>query len=298
MLLNTENKFAKESKIQIENLDFHVLVMFRCCSDEEIPIHETLLHTHVFYELFVCKQGEVNIKTTQGDIFLSSGDIVIIPPTQAHVLKHTAKNTETYIISFLCKKAGNEDSVNLYKKLASIVNSEIHIFKNRHDFISGIEKIVKESFLESTDNFWGALHLLELLLRIAKEKNDIEMKKGLNNKKGEMIPNDIERMIKLENMIGTWYLQNYQTADYAKELFISTRQLDRISIKRYGKSLHQLIVDRRLTFAEQLLLTTDLTVDTIASNAGFSSGASLYRELKKRHGVTPTQFRRQKDRFR
>ena len=77
-----------------------------------------------------------------------------------------------------------------------------------------------------------------------------------------------------------------------KELFISTRQLDRIVIKRYGKSLHQLIVDRRFTLAEQLLSTTDLTVEVIASRAGFSSSASLYREFKKRRGVTPAAFRR------
>ena len=99
-------------------------------------------------------------------------------------------------------------------------------------------------------------------------------------------------MVKLDIMIANRYLQKFTASDYANELFISTRQLDRIAIKRYGKSIHQLIVDRRFTLAEQLLSTTDLTVEDIASRSGFSSSASLYREFKKRKGVTPAVFRK------
>ena len=55
-------------------------------------------------------------------------------------------------------------------------------------------------------------------------------------------------------------------------------------------------VDRRFELAKQLLSTTELTVEVVAANAGFSSSASLYREFKKRMGLTPDAFRQEQNR--
>ena len=152
------------------------------------------------------------------------------------------------------------------------------------------KKIVEESFEENFEKFLAALHFLEMLLEIVKVKT--KEYAYTDQKNNESVAYDIERMMKLDSMIANRYLKKCNASDYAKELFISTRQLDRIVIKRYGKSLHQLIVDRRFTLAEQLLLTTDLTVEVIALRAGFSSSTSFYGEFKKRKGVTPAVFRK------
>lgn len=288
-----EKRSAPEAKIQIENINFHIRITMNRYAKEENPIHKALLHTHLFYELFMCRQGEIRIKTEQREILLRAGDLAIIPPNQAHVLMQAAQNTEMYIILFLCKRIGGENNIDLYKKLTPIVNGEIHVLNNCSEFLLETEKIVGASFSENTDIFWNAVHFLELFLKIAMEKSNREEITELPHKKNGVVSNDIERMMKLDHMIANRYIQNYSASDYAKELFISTRQLDRITIKRYGKSFHQVILDRRIALAEQLLLTTDLTVETIALNAGFSSSVGLYKEFKKRRGVTPTAFRKQ-----
>lgn len=281
---------TKESKVQLENVKFHVHVGFKRFSNEEIPVCETILHKHVYYELFVCKQGKISIKTAQENILLTSGDIAIIPPTKSHVLKYATENSQVYFLSFLCKKSTIESSVNLYRKLTPILNSEIQIFKNSPDFVLEIEKTVEELLFNDNELFWGALQLLELLLKIVDIKNIKEADE--KTKKSAVTSNEIESMIKLERMIANGYLYKYSASDYAKELFISTRQLDRIAIKNYGKTIHQLIVDKRVELAEQLLLTTDLSVESVALSSGFNSSASLYREFKKRRGVTPSMFRK------
>ena len=285
----TENKLAVESSVQIENIKFHILIDLQSKRDGARPAHETLLHKHVFYEMFVCKKGEIGIKTDDGDILLSTKDIAIIPPTKPHVLKYTAPDTERYTISFICHKIGEKNRIDIYKKLARLINGDIRIFQNRPEFISEAEKIVKEAFSADGEKFLTAMHFLELFLKMANANtviNDDEAKKK------EITPNDIERMMKIDVILANRYLQKYSTQDYANELFISARQLDRIAIKRYGKSLHQLIVDRRFALAEQLLKSADLTVEEVASSAGFTSSASLYREFKKRLGTTPTDFRK------
>ncbi len=286
------DKLPKEASVQIENVNFQVLITFQRWSGKEIPTHEPIMHNHVFYELFVCKQGEIRIKSADGDILLRAGDIALIPPAKAHILKHTGQDTEGYIIPFLCKKVNCKSGFDLYKKLTPIINNEIHIFKNCPDFIFETERIVEEFFSGSVENFLVALYLLELFLKMVRVKKNRDAEAETDTIKDDVVANDIERMMKLDSMIANRYLQQYSASDYAKELFISTRQLDRIVIKRYGKSLHQLIVDRRFAFAEQLLSTTDLTIEVIASSAGFSSSASLYREFKKRYGMTPAAFRK------
>lgn len=284
------DKLTKEASVSLENVNFRMLITLKYWSKGERPVHETLLHNHVFHELFVCKQGEINIKTADGDILLGSGDIAIIPPTKFHVLRYTGQDTQGYIIPFLCKKIGTEANINLYKKLLPIINNETYILRNSFDFIAKTEKIVEEFFSGATEKFLVALHLLELFLKIAEDKKHSDVS-VMDKRKNEAVSNDIERMMKLDGMIASRYLQKCTASDYAKELFISTRQLDRIVIKRYGKPLHQLIADRRFTLAKQLLTTTELTIEAVASSSGFSSSARLYKEFKKRHGVTPAAFR-------
>ena len=290
MKKNDNDKFTREASVLLENVDFHVLISFSNLSKGERPMHETLLHKHVFYEFFVCKQGEISIKTAEGDILLRSGDIAIIPPTKSHVLRYVSENTVGDIIPFTCKKVSGDNHIDVFKKLTPIMNNEIHIFNNCPEYISETREIVEESLAGRSEKFLTALRFLEMLFEIVKVKTREYLEADV--KKNGDTSNDIERMMKLDSMIASRYLQKFTAADYAKELFISTRQLDRIAIKRYGKSIHQLIVDRRFALAEQLLSTTDLTVEDIASRSGFSSSASLYREFKKRKGVTPAAYRK------
>lgn len=286
-----EKQQTKEFSVQLENVNFQILIVLPFYSNGERPLHETLMHKHVFHELFVCTKGEISIKTPDGNILLKTGDIAIIPPAKTHVLQYSGHDTKGCTIPFLLRRNGVEHSVDLYKKISRIAGEETHIFRDHLKFVQEIEKIIDESFQEKTEKFLPALHLLELFLKLAKERNEnIETEK--TQKKCEAVSNDIERMMHLDGLIATRYRQKCSGAELAKELFISTRQLDRIVTKRYGKSLHQLLVDRRFELAEQLLETTELTVEAVAANSGFSSSASLYREFKKRRGSTPAAFRK------
>lgn len=294
MKLKDEKQSTHKFNVQLENVNFQIMLVLPFGSDGERPPHEALMHKHVFHELFVCSQGEIRIKTPDGNILLGTGDIAIIPPTKTHVLQYSGHGTIGCTIPFLLRRSGAEHSVDLYKKILPIANEETHIFRNCPQFVQEIEMIINESFQERTETFLPALHLLELFLKLAKEKRK-NAEPAVAPKKNEAVPSDIERMMRLDELIATRYRQKCSSAEFAKELFISTRQLDRIVIKQYGKSLHQLLVDRRFELAQQLLATTDLTVEVVAANVGFSSSASLYREFKKRMGLTPDAFRQEQN---
>lgn len=284
---------TKEYAVQIENINFHVLIVLAYWSGGERPLSETMMHHHVFHELFICEQGEIHIKTSEGNILLKDGDIAVIPPTISHVLQYMQIGTQGYFIPFSCKKVGGENNIDLYKKLLPILDEKIQIFRDCPIIIKKTKKIIDEAYSDVKEKFISALHLLELLLNLIEEKNE----KGITFTeclKNEPVQNDIERMMHLDSLIATKYHQKCSCADFAEELYISTRQLDRIANKHYGKSFHKLIVDRRFDFAEKLLITTDMTVEQVAVMAGFGSNASFYREFKKRYGCTPMAFRKRK----
>jgi len=287
------DNFTTEARILLENVDFHMLVNFSCRLKGEKHLNETLLHNHVFYEFFLCKQGEICIKTAEEDILLKSGDVAIIPPSRSHVLKSSSENTEGYTIPFICKKINSDSTADIYKKLTPIINNKTHIFNNCQKYISDVEKIIESTLNCTSESFLTAFHFIEILFYLGIDKS--KSSENTPPKKIHATSDEIERMMKLDSIISNRYLQKNTVADYAKELFISARQLDRLAIKRFGKSIHQLIVDNRFKLAEQLLITTNLTVEDIALRVGFSSSASLYKEFKKRKGVTPAVFRSAKE---
>lgn len=68
--------------------------------------------------------------------------------------------------------------------------------------------------------------------------------------------------------------------------------LNRIFLKAKGVTLHQYIINYRITMAEQLLLSTDTSIMEISQKVGFSSLSLFIINFKKKNILTPSQFRK------
>jgi len=98
--------------------------------------------------------------------------------------------------------------------------------------------------------------------------------------------------MRLDALIASSYMKELTLKDIADSLYISSRQLDRIVRRRYGKTLHKVIMETRVRAAAHMLLTTDKAVDKIGREVGFSSNAGFYREFSRYCGSTPAEFRK------
>jgi transcriptional regulator GlxA family with amidase domain len=78
----------------------------------------------------------------------------------------------------------------------------------------------------------------------------------------------------------------------AERAHMSPRTFARRFKETTGATPHRWLLDQRLQHAEQLLETTDLTVDTVAAKAGFGSGDTLRHHFAERRGVSPHTYRR------
>lgn len=68
--------------------------------------------------------------------------------------------------------------------------------------------------------------------------------------------------------------------------------LNRIFLKSKGVTLHQYIINYRITIAEQLLISTEYSIMEISKRVGFSSLSLFTTNFKKKNMLTPTQFRK------
>ncbi|HUR02617.1 MAG TPA: helix-turn-helix domain-containing protein [Nonomuraea sp.] len=80
--------------------------------------------------------------------------------------------------------------------------------------------------------------------------------------------------------------------DLARHALMSTRTFARRFREATGTTPHAWLLDQRLNRAEELLETTNLSIQKIAQLVGFRSDSVLRDHFIKRHGVSPRDYRR------
>jgi len=84
------------------------------------------------------------------------------------------------------------------------------------------------------------------------------------------------------------------TADEAAAICrLSRSHFDRIFGHTMGMGFGEFCLRARVAFAAHRLLTTELSVEDVAAEAGFSDGSHLHRVFVARYGCTPATYRRQ-----
>lgn len=279
-----------EYQMQIE--DVYIQLLVDKPWDKQFCSKRLSLHSHVFSELFVCEKGELVLKTATGYVSLYPGDVAVVPPKVAHIRYQTEKPSEGCTIGFICRSKNSPTSNGLYRRLRLFsAGTQILVYRNQPFVLASIQKITDSA--GNQEYLLPVVYLTELLLKIlTKEHEAYETEETeITSAGSSQSAHNLLRMRELDSLIDSEYTKKWNTADVARKLFISPRQLDRIALKRYGKTLHQVIVDKRIKTAENLLVTTDMTIEKIAISVGFNSSVGFYREFVKRYNMTPAKYR-------
>ena len=91
--------------------------------------------------------------------------------------------------------------------------------------------------------------------------------------------------------IQTHYKRRISNSDIGKELNFHPNYLNRLMLKDTGKSLHQYLLNYRLTKALDLLQSTSMTVTQVACETGFSDVHHFSKFFQKQTGCTPGSFK-------
>jgi AraC family transcriptional regulator of arabinose operon len=79
--------------------------------------------------------------------------------------------------------------------------------------------------------------------------------------------------------------------EMSKELSMSVSSFQHTYKKIFGVNVMTDVINSRLEHARGLLATTDLTLDSIAVQSGYSNAFHLMRQFKDKYGLTPTEYR-------
>lgn len=289
-----ENKItlAKQRvcSISIENIQFRALVANTpiTVSENEETFSVSDIHNHVSAELFAVLKGKIEIITEGGNLLLNQGDLAIVPPWFPHCMICTESGSRVAEFGFICEKRIKGKTNDLYNKLLRYVAGDrVSVYRQVPDLCHNAAEILSENI--NCSEVLTALRTVELLLSISDRSHEVDIIQNTPKKDKY----DIDIMMYLDNKIARFNTEDMSSAKIANELYISSRQLDRIIRKRYGKTLHKLITEKRVRKAERLLTTTDITAENVGREAGFTSTPGFYREFVRYYGVTPAKYRNQ-----
>ena len=107
---------------------------------------------------------------------------------------------------------------------------------------------------------------------------------------------DINRLVRLDYLLNGCFTNQELSVGYAaKLLFVSERQLERITKKEYGKPFRRALCDRRIEAAEQMLLETDWSIARIAEAVGFPTKAGFCRAFEAKYGISAAAYKKAKN---
>lgn len=92
--------------------------------------------------------------------------------------------------------------------------------------------------------------------------------------------------------IDTHYMEKLSIVQLAQVAFLSKYHYLRAFKKYIGMTPYGYLCAVRISRAQNLLITTGLSVDDIGWQVGFSGSKNLIRQFKQSNGVTPGEYRK------
>lgn len=89
------------------------------------------------------------------------------------------------------------------------------------------------------------------------------------------------------------YCRRLTLADVAGAVHVTPPYLSRLLMREYGKNFIDLLSERRIQKAQELLTTTNLEIERITDQVGYKNSKYFIKAFKRMTGLTPGQYRKE-----
>lgn len=270
--------------VTVENVAVEFLVERPGTETEQIT--SITRHDHAYIELFACTSGNVVIDTEDGKVVLGSGDIAVIPAHFRHIMVDSESSGVGGVVGITFIRRYVQNCTDLYSVFHGISEKNgIERIGNCPGLCDAVGALINVS--AKSGSCLPALRLV-LLLAEALEQRAMPERLGMEM---SCIDRDIDRISRLDYLINSCFMRELTAKYVAESLFISERQLMRITQKLYGTTFRQALLNKRLDVAAKLLSETGDSVTEISRKVGFHSISHFYRSFGKRFGLPPSEYR-------
>lgn len=260
-------------------------------SDKHItPLKE---HSHNYYEFYFFLGGQVSITIKKQKYSLQRGDMILLPPGVKHYITIYDKDVAYqrfvfWITSEFAEQLRliSEDYVYLLKHSREHNQYVYHFDTITFNTIQSklfllSEEIHFQHFGKELKLSLSAKDLILHLNRVVYEMNHthtLREHQGLFERLAEYINEHLDEDLSLERLAKIFFVNKYHIAHLFKE--------------KYGISVHQYIIKKRLALCKDALLNDEEITETCLL-CGFSDYSSFYRAFKKEYGLSPKQYKNQ-----
>lgn len=253
-------------------------------------------HKHKLWELVFFIDGECKHKIMDNTFYATTGDVFLVGPTHVHEIE-PIKNKHCHRDLYFCDEQ--------VKSICSLIKFD-NLYQNICDNIMHIN--LSNSTLNMIIN---QLKTVEVHYELSKINTSIDNIKisdvcisVCNSILNFLLNTYILRNFELSPQQPQWIidiLTKFKSPEYftkkpidiIKNSGYSHSRFSELFKKHVGMSLIDYIVNKRLSYASDLLLTTDKSTLEISTIVGYNSYSCFVKLFKKRFNVSPIQYRKQ-----
>ena len=260
----TASKFAKESLLYLQETGY----------SKAIKKHTSFREHMDSFLFFTVVEGDGILKYQNAEYILKNNDCVFINCKNGY--SHTSDNWKIAWVHF------NGNNLN-------------NIF-NKY-----LERDGKIVFNYSNNNYLNIINNIYIIADSSSYLKDMniytELVNLLNAVMSETIYEDSSKNRKynldtIKQYIDTNYLQNISLDQLSTQFYINKFYLTRAFKERYGTTINNYILEKKITRSKELLRFTDDSIEDIAVACGIKDPNYFSRVFKKIEGTTPKEYRK------
>lgn len=287
--------FEKPTEEKVDTQDFGMPLRYYFVDTSSKDEMTMFAHWHNEIEIQIFTQGNAVITIDNSEVFVGTGDILIIPPQSIHFGYSECNRLQVHTFVFhaevICPQ-NRESSVMRY--FNPFINRTVGMPYVIHSNDKGYDDIIKTmlNIIEYSEKkpYCYELEIQKNLIDffICLYKNDyvkIKNDDSISNKNYLAIRDAISYIERNYSKPLTVELLS-ENAGFSKSRFMSIfKEYTNTTCKRY-------INQYRLESSLQKLRDTDTTVLNVAISSGYNNISLFNREFKKMFGVTPLEYRK------
>lgn len=252
-------------------------------------------HRHNYIELMYVYSGRMTHHINEQDITIEKGQLLLLNQNIEHSIDYCDENDIIFnfiirpeYLRFLSTMIEDENVVSkfIFDALYSYDNDgEFLVFKvqNNQKVTSYIESIIISLYEPQLYNDTELKLLVGILLtELMNHPENIESYTG----------DSYEKI--LSSTILKYIITNYQYGslhELSQLIHQPNYKICKIIKKQTGQTFTELLQNEKLKVAENLLITTSLTMQDIIQEVGYENISYFYRIFKKKYAMTPQMYR-------
>lgn len=256
-------------------------------------------HWHYFMELIVIEEGKVEMQMGESHYILQKGDLMLFHPKAVHAIYGVGEQPSKYLgIKFDINQMNAASSYS--PKLRSIFRSAEKrqmspVFPSGFQGTDNLIKMFSDCVTEMRTKHYGydlvvRSKIYELLVTMLRQWQE----------NGFSIDSDVFAedascdIYTITEYIDAHICDGIRVGELAELCGMSYSYFAKRFQEIYGKSCKSYIESMRLYQVEEFLLFTDFDLNYISQETGFSDCSHMIKSFKRSHGLTPKQFRKQR----